>query len=337
MPSAVEVARDTPARRTHLANAANRALTAARPAGAHQPSAAKTVTEPIRSCRQLRGWPVRKRLAEVRHLDELCSGERRDRRATRATRARPRPESGSSFDRTGEQELRLVGGAPRAREPPPCAHDPLAYVLRRLGRWASQLLATRARHCERQVEAIEQRARQLLAVAMHPLRCAGALRAGSPRAPHGQRFIVATSWKRAGKAARPATRATVTTPSSSGCRSASSAARGNSGNSSRKSTPPCARLASPGRGPAPPPTIAAVEAEWCGARNGGTRTRPPPGGRTPATEWMRVTSSAASSSRSGRIPGNRRASIVFPVPGGPASSRLWPPAAATSSARRARS
>ena len=42
-------------------------------------------------------------------------------------------------------------------------------------------------------------------------------------------------------------------------------------------------------------------------------------------------------SSGGRIEGRRRPSIVLPVPGGPASSRLWPPAAASSSARRARS
>ena len=36
----------------------------------------------------------------------------------------------------------------------------------------------------------------------------------------------------------------------------------------------------------------------------------------------------------GRIPGRRRASIVLPDPGGPTKSRLWPPAAAISSARR---
>ncbi len=40
--------------------------------------------------------------------------------------------------------------------------------------------------------------------------------AGSPRAPHGQRFIAATSWNLAGKVARPPTRAMLTTPSSSG-------------------------------------------------------------------------------------------------------------------------
>ena len=84
-------------------------------------------------------------------------------------------------------------------------------------------------------------------------------------------------------------------------------------------------------------TIAAAEAVWCGARKGGRETSGRPGGRIPATEWMRVTSSASSCSSGGRIPGRRRASIVFPVPGGPASRRLWPPAAAISSARRARS
>ncbi len=45
----------------------------------------------------------------------------------------------------------------------------------------------------------------------------------------------------------------------------------------------------------------------------------------PATEWIRVTSSASAIESGGRIPGSRRASIVFPVPGGPAKRRLWPP------------
>ena len=61
------------------------------------------------------------------------------------------------------------------------------------------------------------------------------------------------------------------------------------------------------------------------------------GGSTPATEWIRITSSASRGSSGGRIDGSRRPSIVLPVPGGPASSRLCPPAAASSSARRARS
>ena len=63
----------------------------------------------------------------------------------------------------------------------------------------------------------------------------------------------------------------------------------------------------------------------------------PARGQEPATEWMRVTSSACSRVSAGRMPGSRRASMVFPVPGGPASRRLCRPAAASSSARRARS
>src|SRR5690606_41568044 len=45
----------------------------------------------------------------------------------------------------------------------------------------------------------------------------------------------------------------------------------NSGISSRNNTPLCARLISPGRGHAPPPTTAEVDAVWWGARNGGRR------------------------------------------------------------------
>jgi hypothetical protein len=58
---------------------------------------------------------------------------------------------------------------------------------------------------------------------------------------------------------------------------------------------------------------------------------------SPAAPWIRVTSSASSKSGGGRIPWSRRASIVFPQPGAPRSSSAWPPAAATSSARLARS
>ena len=87
----------------------------------------------------------------------------------------------------------------------------------------------------------------------------------------------------------------VTTPSSSGWRSASSAGRGNSGSSSRNSTPRCARLASPGRGPG----AAADDRGRRGpvVRRAKRRPRdraPRPGGSSPATEWIRVTSSASS-------------------------------------------
>ena len=44
---------------------------------------------------------------------------------------------------------------------------------------------------------------------------------------------------------------------------------------------------------------------------------------------MRVTSIASARLSGGRIEGTRWASIVLPVPGGPLSRQLWPPAAAT--------
>ena len=70
----------------------------------------------------------------------------------------------------------------------------------------------------------------------------------------------------------------------------------------------------------------------CGAARGtgGASARPP--SCWPAIECRRVTSIASAGVIGGRIDGSRRASIVLPVPGGPWRKRLWPPAAATSSA-----
>ena len=69
-------------------------------------------------------------------------------------------------------------------------------------------------------------------------------------------------------------RTIVTWPSSSGWRSASRLGRANSESSSRKSTPRCASVASPGCGGFAPPTSPAAEIVWCGARNGRAVTRP---------------------------------------------------------------
>ena len=85
----------------------------------------------------------------------------------------------------------------------------------------------------------------------------------------------------------------------------------------------------------PPPTSATSEIVWCGARNGRSASRPIPGGSRPQTEWMAVHSSDSSKVSGGRMPGSRLAIIVLPAPGGPIIRMLWPPAAATSSARRA--
>ncbi len=86
-----------------------------------------------------------------------------------------------------------------------------------------------------------------------------------------------------GNAVAPCACAIVTTPSSSGSRRLSSTGRANSGSSSRKSTPRCARLTSPGRGTRPPPTIAAVE---CGVVR--RSHRPAADERSPAREKPRA-------------------------------------------------
>ena len=81
-----------------------------------------------------------------------------------------------------------------------------------------------------------------------------------------------------------AARETITRPDSSGWRRASSAPRWNSGNSSRNRTPKWASDTSPGRGRVPPPTSAAMLAEWCGARNGRCLMSGVPAGSWSATE-----------------------------------------------------
>ena len=78
---------------------------------------------------------------------------------------------------------------------------------------------------------------------------------GEPSAPQRQAFMAATSMNCAGKATAALALQTTTRPSSSGWRRLSSTARGNSANSSRKRTPRCAQLISPGRSLAPPPPI----------------------------------------------------------------------------------
>ena len=90
-------------------------------------------------------------------------------------------------------------------------------------------------------------------------------------------------------------------------------------------------MISPGRGGVPPPTRPAGLTVWCGARNG----RPPPRvASRPVTPAIRATSSASATASGGRIEGSRLAASDLPAPGGPIISRLWPPAAATSSACR---
>ena len=93
----------------------------------------------------------------------------------------------------------------------------------------------------------------------------------------------------------------------------------------------------PARGVEPPPVRPAMPrscGEGCG-RAGGAPAGTPASSR-PMTEWICVTSSASSPRhirQDRRQP--RRASMLLPEPGGPTSSTLCAPAAATSSARLA--
>ena len=222
-----------------------------------------------------------------------CSGstaadacERGDRRARLVRRARDRaPRAGAARPRASAARRPAAFAAVGAR----ASRRRAARTRSRTGADASPGGAASSPARGRgtaisEVEAIEQRARELLAVALHAAAaCTSTARhrvtacTARTQVHRRQRAGSAPGRRLARRRARPRR-----TPSSSGWRSASSAGRWNSGNSSRKRTPWCARLASPGpRVPPPPPTIAATEAEWCGARNGGTRTSPPPGRSTP--------------------------------------------------------
>ncbi len=99
------------------------------------------------------------------------------------------------------------------------------------------------------------------------------------------------------------------------------------------STPWWASEISPGRGGEPPPTSATALAVWWGWPVG--RTPKASGRKRPARLAMAALSSASSTVIAGSSPAKRCASIDLPEPGGPAISRLWPPAAAISSARLA--
>src|SRR3954462_15631096 len=75
---------------------------------------------------------------------------------------------------------------------------------------------------------------------------------------------------------------------------------GNSGSSSKNSTPRWARLTSPGFTFNPPPVSAAIDAEWCGERNGRVRVSFPPDS-VPATDATIETSSASAASSGGNM------------------------------------
>ncbi len=142
-----------------------------------------------------------------------------------------------------------------------------------------------------------------------------------------------TSMNEAGYFIDAAALAMWTSPFSSGCLSTSMTFRLNSGSSSKKSTPLCERETSPGLGTWPPPISAMSDIVWWGFLNGRFVIRALLLLIRPATLWILVVSMDSSKVIGGSMEGMRLASIVFPEPGGPIISMLWPPAADTSMAR----
>ncbi len=156
--------------------------------------------------------------------------------------------------------------------------------------------------------------------------------AGLVAFPQRQGFMAATSWKRAGSVARALARL-ISTSLSRWAGAARRALRLESGSSSRKSTPRCASETSPGLACSPPPTSAAIEAEWCGARKGRRSVSWPAVGDQPATECTIETSSSSRGASGGRIEGRTARQHRLARPGGPLNSSACAPAAAISSTR----
>ena len=271
---------------------------------------------------------------------------RRRRRARRSSRRRARrgpargPRAAAARPpASGARRPAGVRGGAASRSRPRAASTRSRTRADASARGARQLAGARPRHRQQQVEAVEQRARELLAVALHPL---GRARAAGPRRRRALRRGRGSSWRRAGSGPGTPHARRRARPRRSRPRAAGAAPRARAAGTR---APRRGRARRGGRGS--PRRAAASRRRRRSARrprrSGAARETAArararrPAASTPLTEWIRVTSSAASSASGGRIPGSRRASIVLPVPGGPASSRLWPPAAAISSARRARS
>ena len=271
-----------------------------------------------------------------------ASGTRAPPRPARC-RPPPRPRAQRSFARRGRRAHGLGRTAAAARRRGSRARLPRACAAAASPRAAARVPSTRSRtaldarrgaasssrgawtrHRDHEVEPVEQRPRELVPVRGEASRGAGALGRGiaarSARTEVHRRHELEA--RREDDLARRPARSRSRRPRAAGavprarCAGTRPARRGSS-------TPRCARLASPGRGDEPPPTIAADRGACGAARETAARTRAAaPAASSPATEWIRVTSSASSGGSRGRIPGSRRASIVLPVPGGPPSSRL---------------
>ena len=260
-----------------------------------------------------------------------------DRPAEEARGARPSRAAGRAPSAAASScGVRPGLPAPLRARPAPRRRGPATVALGSRGS-PIRLVAGEARHLDVEVDAIERRARQPRPVGLGAPGRADAAADGVAVEAAGARVARAeTRSGRAGKRALAIARATSIRPSSSGWRRASRAEGAKAQTSSRKSTPWWARLTSPGRGRRPPPTRPAAEIVWWGARKGRRMTSGQPGveqsgDRVDAGDRDRLVERAAAA---GAPAAGARASSCR-RPGGPIMSIEWPPAAATSSARRA--
>ncbi len=184
------------------------------------------------------------------------------------------------------------------------------------------------------VDAVGQRPADPRAVAADGPRRALALLLAAPRWPHGHGLAAATSIVRHGSETVCRARATTMRPVLERLAQRLEGVARELGQLVQKQEAAvrAAELARAGRGAA---------ADQPGARDRVVRSAKGPGPRprqrrAPGRTRSQPTSAsmASAGSSGGRIEGRRRAAIDLPTPGGPSISRLCPPAAATSSARR---
>ena len=271
-----------------------------------------------REAQPLGGVAQQRQAGSVRLRDLLDDARRRARRCRRRRRARARRSA-----RAG------------SCAPPPTRAATSAEPSRGGGR--HQIGGRDRRHVDDEIEAIEQRPGQAAEI----LRDAALVR----RALAGVARLVGRCRSGTGSSPRPAGSAPdrrrddwrARSPlrrsrsAGAGCRAPGAGTPAVRRGTGRRCGRAKSRRAWRGRRRRPAPASRRNDgARGTGAGRSARRRR-----ASPATEWIIDTSSSSRGVSGGRIDGRRWASIDLPAPGAPLIRRLWPPAAATSSARLA--
>ena len=102
-------------------------------------------------------------------LDLLGAGARGDGARDTSDAGAPAAGEGKALDRAIEQRTRLVRASRQAVQVSASRDNPLAHRLRALARPGGELVCTGTGEREHQVEAVEERARNLVAECREPL------------------------------------------------------------------------------------------------------------------------------------------------------------------------